>query len=271
MDTLQSYLDAVKTLASMAGEKILEVYQTEFSVDNKHDQTPVTQADLLANEVIMQGLGKLTPDIPVISEESDLPSYTERASWQRYWLVDPLDGTREFIQKNGEFTVNIALIENEQPVLGVVYAPVLQLMYYAVKGQGSFKTSAHSKAEQIHVDKHCAKSVRVAGSQSFTSNEFISFVRNLPECTVINLGSALKSCLVAEGGADIYPRFGLTSEWDTAASQCILEEAGGCLVDLNLKPLRYNTKDSLLNPHFFAYGDSSVDWLSYCEASLESS
>lgn len=265
MDNLQSYLDAVRTLASMAGEKILEVYQTEFEVETKGDLTPVTQADLVANEVILAGLKALTPDIPVISEEDSLPPFEERSGWQRYWLVDPLDGTREFIQKNGEFTVNIALIENQQPILGVVYAPVLQLMYYAIKGEGSYKTSAHSKAEKIQVKKHCAKPVRVAGSQSFTSNEFIAFVRNLPECSVINLGSALKSCLVAEGGADIYPRFGLTSEWDTAATQCILEEAGGHLVDLNLQPLRYNTKDSLLNPHFFAYGDEKVEWVSYCE------
>lgn len=265
MDNLQSYLDAVRTLASMAGEKILEVYQTEFEVETKGDLTPVTQADLVANEVILAGLKALTPDIPVISEEDSLPPFEERSGWQRYWLVDPLDGTREFIQKNGEFTVNIALIENQQPILGVVYAPVLQLMYYAIKGEGSYKTSAHSKAEKIQVEKHCAKPVRVAGSQSFTSNEFIAFVRNLPECSVINLGSALKSCLVAEGGADIYPRFGLTSEWDTAATQCILEEAGGHLVDLNLQPLRYNTKDSLLNPHFFAYGDEKIEWVSYCE------
>ena len=266
MGILQSYLEAVRNLASMAGEKILEVYQTEFSVEDKADKTPVTQADLAANEIILAGLKALTPDIPVLSEEDSIPDFSERSKWQRYWLVDPLDGTREFIQKNGEFTVNIALIENQQPILGVVYAPVLQVMYYAIKGKGSYKTSAHNSAEKIHVAKHCAKPVRVAGSQSFTSNEFIDFVRNLPECTVINLGSALKSCLVAEGGADIYPRFGLTSEWDTAATQCILEEAGGYLVDLSLQPLRYNTKDSLLNPHFFAYGDNQMEWVSYCEA-----
>ena len=268
MDTLQSYLEAVRNLASMAGEKILEVYQTEFTVETKDDLTPVTQADLAANEIILAGLKLLTPDIPVISEEGSVPSFAERSQWRRYWLVDPLDGTREFIQKNGEFTVNIALIENQQPILGVVYAPVLQLMYYALKGEGSYKTSAHNKAEKIHVQKHCSNPVRVAGSQSFTSNDFISFVRNLPACSVINLGSALKSCLVAEGGADIYPRFGLTSEWDTAASQCILEEAGGHLVDLKLQPLRYNTKDSLLNPHFFAFGDEKMEWLSYCGEGL---
>ncbi|MBN4080309.1 3'(2'),5'-bisphosphate nucleotidase CysQ [Beggiatoa alba] len=265
MDTLQSYLEAVRTLASMAGEKILEVYQTEFTVDNKEDNTPVTQADLAANKVILAGLKALTPDIPVLSEEDSMPPFSERSQWQRYWLVDPLDGTREFIQKNGEFTVNIALIDQQQVVLGVVYAPVKQLMYYAVKGQGSYKTSAHNKAEKIHVTKHCADPVRVTGSQSFTSNDFIAFVRNLPECSVITLGSALKSCLVAEGGADIYPRFGLTSEWDTAAAQCILEEAGGYLVDMDLEPLRYNSKDSILNPHFFAFGDAQVEWLTYCE------
>jgi len=129
MDTLQSYLEAVRNLACMAGEEILEVYQTEFSVEKKEDQTPVTQADLAANKIILAGLKALTPDIPVLSEEDSIPAFSERSKWQRYWLVDPLDGTREFIQKNGEFTVNIALIENQQPVLGVVYAPVLQVMY----------------------------------------------------------------------------------------------------------------------------------------------
>ncbi len=269
MDTLQSYLDAVRTLACMAGEKILEVYQTEFVVKTKSDETPVTEADLAANKIIIAGLKALTPDIPVISEEDGLASFAERSKWQRYWLVDPLDGTREFIQKNGEFTVNIALIDNHQPILGVVYAPVLQLMYYAIKGEGSYKTSAHNKTEKIHVAKKCAKPVRVAGSQTFTCNEFIDFVRNLPACHVINLGSALKSCLVAEGGADIYPRFGLTSEWDTAATQCILEEAGGYLVDLNLQPLRYNTKESLLNPYFFAFGDKDINWPEFCGESAE--
>lgn len=258
------YLDDVRQLAYSAGEMILKVYQTEFSVKQKDDNTPVTEADLAANKVILAGLKKLTPTIPIISEEDGLRPFEERSSWPLYWLVDPLDGTREFIQRNGEFTVNIALIENGVAILGVVHAPVLQLTYYAVKGEGSFKISANNKIEKISVAKHCATPVRVAGSRSFTCNDFINFVRNLPKCEVINLGSALKSCLVAEGGADIYPRFGLTSEWDTAATQCILEEAGGYLVDLNLQPLRYNTKDCLLNPYFLAFGNTEMDWASYC-------
>ena len=264
MDTVSTYLDPIRNLAEFAGETILQVYQTDFVVKTKSDKTPVTEADIAANKIIVAGLKSLTPNIPVISEEQGIAPFTERQTWSRYWLVDPLDGTREFIQKNGEFTVNIALIENQQPILGVVYAPDLRLMYYAIRGQGSFKIDNGNNPEKITVNESCQNPIRVTGSRSFTSNDFINFIRKLPECSVINLGSALKSCLVAEGGADIYPRFGLTSEWDTAATQCILEEAGGCLVDLNLKPLRYNTKESLLNPHFLAYGDSNMDWAMYC-------
>jgi len=264
-EKISQYLDDVQQLARLAGETILDIYQTDFIVKTKSDKTPVTEADFAANKIIVAGLKNLTPDIPVISEEEGLAPFEERQSWSRYWLIDPLDGTREFIQKNGEFTINIALIENQQPILGVVYAPVLNLMYYAVQGEGSYKVTEDSKVKKILVSKKCAKPIRVTGSQSFTSNEFINFVRCLPNCEVINLGSALKSCLVAEGGADIYPRFGLTSEWDTAATQCILEEAGGHLVGLDIKPLRYNTKDSLLNPHFLAYGDANINWALYCK------
>ena len=271
MNELQTYLEAVRNLANEAGKKILDVYHTEFSVKQKDDHTPVTEADLAANKIILAGLNALTPNIPIISEEEGLAPFEERQTWSRYWLVDPLDGTREFIQRNGEFTVNIALIENGIPILGVVYAPVLELTYFAIKGEGSFKISEDNKTQKINVAKQCATPIRVAGSQTFTSNDFINFVRNLPECEVIHLGSALKSCLVAEGGADIYPRFGLTSEWDTAATQCILEEAGGYLVDLKLQPLRYNTKESLLNPHFLAYGCNDMQWESFCSKSLTES
>jgi len=265
MEILQTYLESIFELANNAGKKILDVYQTDFNVAKKDDQTPVTEADFAANKIIITGLKTLTPELPVISEEENLVAFEERSQWTRYWLVDPLDGTREFIQRNGEFTVNIALIENQQPILGVVYAPVLDVMYYAIKGKGSFKVTAGKQTQKLKVANQCANPIRVAGSRSFTSNDFIHFIRNLPACEVINLGSALKSCLVAEGGADIYPRFGLTSEWDTAATQCILEEAGGYMVDFSLQPLRYNTKESLLNPHFFAYGDNNIRWIDYCD------
>lgn len=263
IEDTQTYLEAVRTLATMAGEKIIEIYHSEFSVKHKQDKSPVTEADYAAHEIITAGLNRLSPDIPVLSEEDEVIDFELRKSWHTYWLVDPLDGTREFIKKNGEFTVNIALIENNVAVLGVIYAPVLQMMYYAAEGMGSFKTTSHDQANKIHVAEHCASPVRIAGSRGFHTDEFKTFLGHLPEHTTINMGSALKSCMVAEGSIDIYPRLGLTSEWDTAAAQCIVEEAGGYLVDMQLQPLRYNTRESLLNPHFFVYGDIDVDWQGY--------
>ncbi|MCW9025617.1 MAG: 3'(2'),5'-bisphosphate nucleotidase CysQ [Gammaproteobacteria bacterium] len=258
-DICKVLLDKVIKIAYQAGKGIMEAYDC-FSVESKSDCTPLTEADLAAHRVIEASLQALTPGIPILSEESRPPSYPERSQWKRYWLIDPLDGTREFINRNGEFTVNIALIEGNEAVLGIVYAPVVGSLYYAAKGEGAFKKSCLDAPVRIKVRECCPEKVVIAGSRSHHGEEFKQFVANLPDCRIIPMGSALKSCLVAEGKADIYARLGPTSEWDTAAAQIIVEEAGGLITDTHMRPLSYNTKDELLNPHFFVFGDKSRDW-----------
>jgi len=264
-ETLQVLLDPVIDIAREAGRRILEVYATDFDVEHKEDRSPLTEADMAAHDVIDAGLSALSPDVPVLSEEDSKLPFAERSAWQRYWLVDPLDGTREFIKRNGEFTVNIALIDGHEPVLGVVYAPVPDVCYYACRGNGAWKQAGENAAEMIHVRSRCDKHVIVAGSRSHRGTSLETFLNNLPSYEIISMGSSLKSCLVAEGLADIYARLGPTSEWDTAAAQCVVEEAGGLLTDTVMRPLRYNTKDSLLNPYFFVFGDRSRDWSEYLE------
>ena len=258
-------LDAVIALAIEAGHAIMDIYAQDFSVVKKDDLSPLTEADMAAHHIIVAGLEKLTPELPVLSEESAALPFATRATWNRYWLVDPLDGTREFVKRNGEFTVNIALIENHKPVLGVVYVPVTGVCYYARQGQGAYKqdTVNVQPPQPIHARAWNGEQLIVAGSQSHRSNDFDIFLANIGDCQVISIGSSLKSCLVAEGTVHIYPRLGLTSEWDTAAAQCIVEEAGGQLTDTALRPLRYNTKESLLNPSFLVFGDARHDWSKY--------
>lgn len=251
-------------IAFGAGRRILEIYEGGFSVESKYDQTPVTEADMAAHDFIDAGLAALTPDLPVLTEESvDVP-FSTRASWRRYWLVDPLDGTREFIRRSGEFTVNIALIEDHAPVLGIVYSPVLGLTYYACRGHGAYKREATSEPVRIHT-RNLGRPVVVACSQMRAGEGFHPFLARLGEYELLPMGSALKSCLVAEGRADVYPRLGPTSEWDTAAAQVVVEEAGGLITDTRMQPLSYNRKEELLNPHFFAFGDPSVDWSRYLD------
>lgn len=255
-------LTAVINLAIKAGEQILAVYGTDFRVHHKHDRSPVTEADRLANETIVTGLKLLTPDIPTLSEEEDAPAHSVRAQWNSVWLVDPLDGTREFVKRNGEFTVNIALIEAGDAVLGVVYAPVGNTCYFAMRGHGAFKTVGQARPQPIHAKRYLpATQMIVTGSRSHnTGDELRHFLTQIGPHKYLPMGSALKSCLVAEGAADIYPRFGPTCEWDTAAAQCIVEEAGGKFTDMALQPLRYNVHDTLLNPHFLVFGDPDYDW-----------
>jgi 3'(2'), 5'-bisphosphate nucleotidase len=257
------YLDQVTAIARNAGKAIMQVYEGEVAVSHKQDNSPLTQADLAAHHIIEDGLASLLPQLPVLSEESDGLPYGTRASWDSYWLVDPLDGTREFIKRNGEFTVNIALIEQHQPVLGVVYAPALDLLYFAVRGQGAWRQQGDQPPQQISVKHYDAAKVLVAGSRSHGGDRLTEFLTKLGDYELISMGSSLKICLVAEGRADVYPRLGPTSEWDTAAAQCVLEEAGGKLVDEQNRPFRYNTRESLLNPEFFATGASGPDWGRY--------
>jgi 3'(2'), 5'-bisphosphate nucleotidase len=259
-------LEDVVTLAHVAGEHILKVYdRDDFSVESKQDNSPLTAADLASHHAIVAGLEQLSPDIPILSEESASLPYAERSSWSRYWLVDPLDGTREFIKRNGEFTVNIALIDDGVAVLGVVYVPVTGVCYSACRGRGAFKQAADGTPAPISVRRLDDGPVMVVGSRSHRGDSLNSFLEKLGEHDMVGMGSSLKLCLVAEGAADIYPRLGLTSEWDTAAAQCVVEQAGGFVTSLDMQPLRYNTKDSLLNPFFLVFGDDSRDWSQYLE------
>lgn len=262
-DQLQAWLEPVIEIGQRAGERILEIYETDFSVEEKEDRTPLTKADLAAHTTIQQALTELTPDIPILSEESaDIP-FSERSSWSCYWLVDPLDGTKEFIKRNGEFTVNIALIDGDQAVLGLVHAPAIGVTYYAGRDAGAFRVSGDGDPAPIRVRKLGSGPVIIAGSRSHAGERLRQFLAALGDHELVSMGSALKSCLVAEGKADIYARLGLTSEWDTAAAQCVVEEAGGRVTRTDLSQLLYNTKDSLLNPEFFVFGDDSRDWSQY--------
>ena len=257
-------LNAVIKLAEQAAGKILDIYNTDFAVESKDDKSPLTAADMASHRTICDGLADLTPDIPILSEESSGISYTTRKQWSRYWLVDPLDGTREFIKRNGEFTVNIALIEEHRPVLGVVYVPVTRLCYFASHGHGTFRQEQGSEARPIHTRTTHPGRFTVAGSRSHGTEQQTAFFNNLgPETELIAIGSSLKFCLVAEGKVDIYPRFGPTSEWDTAAAQCVVEEAGGIVTNTLMQPLLYNTKESILNPSFLVIADTSFNWGPY--------
>jgi 3'(2'), 5'-bisphosphate nucleotidase len=257
-------LGDVERLAVQAGKEILKIYHgSDFAVEAKADDSPLTAADLASHHAILAGLAALTPEIPVLSEESASLPYAERSRWTRYWLVDPLDGTREFIKRNGEFTVNIALIEDGVPVLGVVHVPVTGITYSAARGLGSFRQTAGGEPQPIHVRPLGAGPVRVVGSRSHRGSSLDAFLERLGRHEMVGMGSSLKLCLVAEGQADIYPRLGPTSEWDTAAAQCVVEQAGGLVTTTDMQPLRYNTKESLLNPFFLVFGDGGRDWSQY--------
>ena len=240
-------------LAKAAGEKIMAIYAQDFDVDYKDDSSPLTQADLASHHCIVDGLRKLTPQIPMLSEESSEDEKRNRMNWQTYWLIDPLDGTKEFVKKNGEFTVNIALVTNHQPVFGVVYAPALGVMYWGDKSSGAFKVEGDiEKAIVVRPRSANTADWVVVGSRSHQSDQFKTFMKDYADAEIVSMGSSLKLCLVAEGKADLYPRLGLTSEWDTAASQAVVEAAGGQVLAFpEMKPLGCNQNaDSLLNPHF---------------------
>jgi 3'(2'), 5'-bisphosphate nucleotidase len=245
-------LPQVVALAREAGEAIMAVYRSgEAGTTSKADESPLTLADLASHRTIVAGLKKLTPHLPVLSEEAaDIP-YTERKTWTCYWLVDPLDGTKEFIKRNGEFTVNIALIANGEPVMGVVYTPVLDTCYYAAKGAGAFVQRGNNAAKLIRVMLHEAgQTIKVVASRSHSDARTTALLEKLGEHESISMGSSLKFCLVAEGVAHIYPRLGPTMEWDTAAAHAVVNEAGGIVCDAAGHELRYN-KEDLHNPEFF--------------------
>ncbi|WLD59506.1 3'(2'),5'-bisphosphate nucleotidase CysQ [Salinispirillum sp. LH 10-3-1] len=267
-------LQDIIRIAQSAGEAIMQVYQQDFAVQNKSDNTPVTAADIAANKLIESALQKLTPDIPVLTEESGLTPWLERQKWQRYWLVDPLDGTKEFVKRNGDFTVNIALIDHHFPVLGVVYAPARHELWYAEQGAGAYHqhlTQPDQPPRRLHTRSAppANEPWLALGSRSFHDKAVNAFLNHLGDHQLTPVGSAIKTCMIAAGEAHIYPRLGLTSEWDTAASQVIAEEAGALVINAETgERLNYNTKDSLLNPWFIAVCAEDPRWRASLAASL---
>jgi len=259
MNRLIEWLPQVRQLAEAAGRAIMDVYDTDFGVEHKDDASPLTAADLAAHRVIAEGLARLTPELPVLSEESKHAPFAERAGWNTFWLVDPLDGTREFVKRNGEFSVNIALIEHGEPILGVVHAPVLGWTAQAARGLGASRIDRQGRLSPLGV-ADAGATLRVAGSRSHQDPRTIEALSRIGAHEMKPMGSALKFVLVAAGEADVYLRFGPTSEWDTAAGQCVVEEAGGALLSLAGDAFTYNRRESLLNGDFIAIGDRSLPW-----------
>ncbi|MCG3722659.1 3'(2'),5'-bisphosphate nucleotidase CysQ [Vibrio cincinnatiensis] len=261
---LAHLLPEVISIARSAGQLILDIYENKsYEAFTKIDDTPVTSADLAAHKLVTERLKELTPDIPVLSEEAADISLTTRETWQRYWLVDPLDGTQEFIARSGDFATVIALVEHHQPVMGVVYGPVSGVTYYAYKGKGAWKIPDMSESLRIHSHKHelPGQSIAIAISRRQDINQITQCLSAQWNYELVPLGSAaLKACLVAEGAVDCYLRLGPTGEWDTAATQCIVEEAGGRILDTQLDPLSYNERDTLENPNFIVLGDADLPW-----------
>ena len=263
---VESLLPQIVNIAKDAGEAILDVYQrTSFEVLDKEDNSPVTEADILAHNIIHEQLSNLDVQLPILSEESLKIDPVERQRWQTYWLVDPLDGTREFVKRNDEFSVNIALIHQHESILGVIFAPVTEVVHYAARSFGAYRQEYDASFRAITARQTPAKPV-IFGSRSHQSPRMQKYLQNITDYQLQSMGSSLKSCMVAEGSADLYIRFGPTCEWDTAAAQCILEEAGACIVDLQMQPLRYNLKESLLNPEFIVCEKSALArWVGYLD------
>lgn len=237
------------TTAEAAGRAIMKVYEDgDFGVVTKADDSPLTRADLASNGVILERLQRITPDVPVLSEESKHLPYKARHHWARFWLVDPLDGTKEFIKRNGEFTVNIALIEGNTPVFGVVHAPALGLTYWAAAGVGAFR-GTDTRIEAAPYEGGTLKLVASRSHAGAATEALVAELEQDAPVELVSIGSSLKLCLVADGQAHLYPRFGPTMEWDTAAAQCVAEQAGAFVREPGGGALQYN-KETLLNPHF---------------------
>lgn len=269
-------INSISHIATLAGQEIMAVYTNAagITVTNKEDHSPLTEADTRANALICTQLQKLTPDIPILSEETTLTPFAQRQQWQEYWLIDPLDGTKEFIDRNGEFTVNIALIRDGAPVLGVVHAPVTGISWLGVIGLGAWKRGESGALEHIKTrtfeGELIRSTIKIVASRRHGSAalefmlELVS--KRFAAVELLNVGSSLKFCMLAEGKADFYPRLAPTSEWDTAAAQAVLEAAGGKVMKTDFSTLGYNSKDDILNPHFLAVGDARIDWRRVLEA-----
>lgn len=259
-------LDVAKRAAVKAGDIVLDIYnQGTFTSYQKEDNSPVTTADYKSNEVIMDILQRETPDIPIMSEEADCGPLAKRQAWSKYWLLDPIDGTQEFIARSGDFAVNIALIENNQPVIGVIYWPAGETLYFAQKGQGAFKASPIEN-KQIFVRPFSDVEqdvIMIAISRRQAREKVMNSMSDSRTYQTLPLGScSLKACFIAEGKADVFLRFGETGEWDAGASQCIVSEAGGTILAHDFAPLTYNQREELTNPDFIVMGDKNVDWTS---------
>ena len=257
---LYNLAQQVLPIAQEAGKLILEIYgKDDFQVEKKTDDSPVTIADKISNDFICAALEKLTPNIPIVSEEKPVADFAERSQYEYYWLVDPLDGTKEFINRNGDFTVNIALIYKKNSVLGVVFVPVQQKTYWAVKGQGAWEIGNNVK-KQLFADtfKMSQSGLAIAVTRSHFNQETANYIGEFAFPRLIAAGSSLKVIMVARGEAHLHPRFGPTMEWDTAAPQIILEEAGGKILKHDGSLFEYNQKDSLENPDYFVYGKLEV-------------
>jgi len=262
----ETLLNIALDCAKKAGVEVMKYYRDQsFTANFKEDESPVTSADIAANDILMDQLKTLTPDIPIISEEVGTVSLAQRENWERYWLLDPIDGTGEFIIGSGDFAVNIALIENGWPSIGVIHAPDHHLTYYAQNNLGAFKEcnlQSNNSTHQIYVaDYQESRRIKVAISKRQRIELMGQYLSENFDYDHVALGScSLKNCLIAEGGADCYLRIGVTGEWDTGASQCILEQAGGTIIDSEFNPLTYNKRESLLNPDFLSLGNQNIPW-----------
>ena len=251
-------------LAKKAGTAIMDVYVSDFDIQIKDDKSPLTEADMRANAIINEGLKKVTPDVPVLSEEGREIPFDERSIWESYWLVDPLDGTKDFIKKNGEFTVNIALVEDNAPVFGVVYAPAIDLLFWGSVENGAWKKEAHNPAQAMRVADKIDETVQIASSRSHPSDKMDSFLKQFNNFELHPIGSSLKICLVSDGSMHLYPRLGPTMEWDTAAAHAVLKSSGGEMLQFGTdSPLQYNKKE-LLNPKFIAGSLNMISGLKTC-------
>jgi 3'(2'), 5'-bisphosphate nucleotidase len=263
MFSMQALVPQIVTLAHRAGEAVMKFYsQEDLGTRYKEPDSPLTCADIASHNFIVEHLRTLVPNVPVLSEESETVPYDERQAWQTFWLVDPLDGTKEFISRNGEFTVNIALVQNSRPVLGVVHAPALDVTYFAAEGMGAFKQMAQMRTRAICVRQDEPARLKVVVSRSHPSKALDKLLSRIGPHKCVGMGSSLKICLVAEGEAHLYPRLGPTMEWDTAAAQCVVEIAGGAITDSTGKALRYNKAD-LHNPDFIVSGTRDFPWHNY--------
>ena len=261
MDNIQIKSDLIEQLIKIskeAGQAILEVYKTNFDHQIKEDLSPLTKADILSHNIICERLEALTPGIPILSEESCNIPLSIRSQWNQYWLIDPLDGTKEFLKKNDEFTVNIALMKNNKPIFGLINTPVSKEIYWGSQNHGSNFIDTEGNISKIKTSEKIGKSLRIVTSRSHPSEKLNTYLKKIDNYKIISRGSSLKFCLVASGKADIYPRFGPTSEWDIAAGEAIVKFAGGEIIKLDGKSMTYNLKDSLLNPEFIVSANKNI-------------